>query len=118
MVAWNRQKGLLVSGLTRFDHTEPLASDQGEYASVSLATESRWRAMGRVWWWTGRASQCSANLPRNYLFVLQKRGKNLPCIHIFSCSSILFSTVVTVSAVYVEGILSCASSSQTHGAIL
>ena len=55
VVAWNREKGLLVSRLIRFDHTDVLVSDHREYASVLLASESRWRVIGRVLWWTGRA---------------------------------------------------------------
>lgn len=55
VVAWTREKGLLVSRLIRFDHTEVLVSDHREYVSVSLATESRWRIVGRVLWWTGLA---------------------------------------------------------------
>jgi SOS-response transcriptional repressor LexA len=55
VVAWNREKGLLVSRLIRFDETDVLVSDHREYVSVSLATESRWRIIGRVLWWTGRA---------------------------------------------------------------
>jgi phage repressor protein C with HTH and peptisase S24 domain len=55
VVAWNREKGLLVSRLIRFDHTEVLVSDHREYVSVSLATDSQWRVIGRVLWWTGRA---------------------------------------------------------------
>jgi transcriptional regulator with XRE-family HTH domain len=54
VVAWNRDKGLLVSRLIRFDHTEVLVSDHREYVSVSLATESHWRVIGKVLWWTGR----------------------------------------------------------------
>ena len=55
VMAWNREKGLLVSRLIRFDHTDVLVSDHREFVSVSLATESRWRVIGRVLWWTGRA---------------------------------------------------------------
>jgi DNA-binding XRE family transcriptional regulator len=55
VVASSLDKGLLVSRLIRFDHTEALVSDRREYQSVSLATESRWRVIGRVLWWTGRA---------------------------------------------------------------
>ena len=55
VVAWNREKGLLVSRLIRFDHTDVLVSDHREFVSVSLATESRWRVIGRVLWWIGRA---------------------------------------------------------------
>jgi transcriptional regulator with XRE-family HTH domain len=56
VVAWNREQGLLVSRLIRFDHTDVLVSDHREYVSVSLATESLWRVIGRVLWWTGLAS--------------------------------------------------------------
>jgi transcriptional regulator with XRE-family HTH domain len=55
VVAANIDRGLLVSRLIRFDHTEALVSDRREHESVSLATESRWRVIGRVLWWTGRA---------------------------------------------------------------
>ena len=55
VVAWNREKGLLVSRLIRFDHTDILVSDHREFVSVSLATESQWRILGKVLWWTGRA---------------------------------------------------------------
>lgn len=56
VVAWNRDKGLLVSRLIRFEHTDVLVSDHREYVSVSLATESQWRVIGRVLWWTGLAN--------------------------------------------------------------
>ena len=55
VVAWNAEKGFLVSRLIRFEHTDVLVSDRREYESVSLAPESEWRIMGRVLWWTGRA---------------------------------------------------------------
>jgi SOS-response transcriptional repressor LexA len=55
VVAWNSEKKrLLVSRLMRFDHTDALISDQREHQSVSLATEAKWRIVGRVVWWTGR----------------------------------------------------------------
>lgn len=55
VVAWNVALGLIVSRLIRFDHTEALVSDRREYESISLAPESKWRIIGRVLWWTGRA---------------------------------------------------------------
>jgi phage repressor protein C with HTH and peptisase S24 domain len=55
VVALNREKGLLVSRLIRFDHTDVLVSDHREYVSVSLAAESHWRVVGKVLWWIGRA---------------------------------------------------------------
>ena len=56
VVAWNAEKGFLVSRLIRFERTDLLVSDRREYESVSLAPEAAWRIMGRVLWWTGRAS--------------------------------------------------------------
>jgi len=50
-----RRRGLLVSRLIRFDHTDVLVSDHREYVSVSVATESRWRVVGKVLWWIERA---------------------------------------------------------------
>ena len=55
VVAWNIEKGLLVSRLMRFDHTEVLVSDDRAYESVVLAADSHWRIVGRVLWWTGLA---------------------------------------------------------------
>ena len=55
VIAWNAEKGLLVSRLMRFDHTDALVSDQRGHESISLAAESQWRIMGKVLWWTGRA---------------------------------------------------------------
>jgi SOS-response transcriptional repressor LexA len=55
VVAWNTEKKrLLVSRLIRFDHTDALISDQREYQPVLLSSESHWRIVGRVLWWTGK----------------------------------------------------------------
>ena len=55
VVASNIEKGLLVSRLIRFDHTDVLVSDHREFDSVSLIGPSGWRIIGRVLWWTGKA---------------------------------------------------------------
>jgi phage repressor protein C with HTH and peptisase S24 domain len=55
VVAQNMEKGLLVSRLIRFDHTDALVSDHREYDSISVAAASEWRIVGKVLWWTGRA---------------------------------------------------------------
>jgi phage repressor protein C with HTH and peptisase S24 domain len=55
VVAQHSERGLLVSRLIRFDHTDALVSDRREYDSVSVAAESSWRIVGKVLWWTGRA---------------------------------------------------------------
>ena len=55
VVAWNADKGLIVSRLLKFDHTHALVSDQRQHESISLQPESKWRILGKVLWWTGRA---------------------------------------------------------------
>lgn len=53
VVASSAERGLIVSRLIRFDHTDALVSDHREYESISLAPESAWRIIGRVVWWIG-----------------------------------------------------------------
>jgi transcriptional regulator with XRE-family HTH domain len=55
VVALHKEKGLLVSRLLRFDHTDVLVSDQREYEALPVAAGSDWRIVGKVLWWTGRA---------------------------------------------------------------
>lgn len=55
VVAAHKEKGLLVSRLIRFDHTDALVSDHREYESVPVRPGSEWRIVGKVLWWTGRA---------------------------------------------------------------
>jgi len=55
VVAQHTKKGLLVSRLIRFDHTDALVSDRREYDSVSVTVDSHWRIVGQVLWWIGKA---------------------------------------------------------------
>lgn len=55
VVAQHIKKGLLVSRLIRFDHTDALVSDHREYDSVSVTADSHWRIVGQVLWWVGKA---------------------------------------------------------------
>lgn len=55
VVASHKEKGLLVSRLIRFDHTDALVSDRREYESFPVSPSSEWRIIGSVLWWTGRA---------------------------------------------------------------
>jgi phage repressor protein C with HTH and peptisase S24 domain len=55
VVAWHREKGLLVSRMIRFDHMDALVSDRREYEAVSITAGSDWRIVGKVLWWTGLA---------------------------------------------------------------
>jgi transcriptional regulator with XRE-family HTH domain len=55
VVAWNpKEKALVLSRLTRFDHTEALVSDQRGHQPILLANGSNWRIVGRVLWWAGK----------------------------------------------------------------
>jgi SOS-response transcriptional repressor LexA len=56
VVASHQEKGLLVSRLIRFNHTDVLVSDHREYAAVPVTAGSEWRLVGKVLWWTGRAT--------------------------------------------------------------
>jgi transcriptional regulator with XRE-family HTH domain len=55
VIAWHKERGLLVSRLIRFDHMDALVSDRREYEAVSITAGSDWRIVGRVLWWTGKA---------------------------------------------------------------
>ena len=55
VVASHNERGLLVSRLIRFDHTDALVPDHREYESVPVTAGSEWRIVGKVLWWTGRA---------------------------------------------------------------
>jgi hypothetical protein len=48
------EKRLVDSRLIRFDHTDALVSDHREYQPILLASEFKWRILGRVLWWTGK----------------------------------------------------------------
>jgi phage repressor protein C with HTH and peptisase S24 domain len=56
VVAHHENKGLLVSRLMRFNQTDVLASDHREYESLSITTAADWKIVGKVLWWTGRAT--------------------------------------------------------------
>ena len=56
VIAWHKERGLLVSRLIRFDHMDALVSDRREYEAVSItALAPEWRIVGKVLWWTGKA---------------------------------------------------------------
>ena len=54
VVAWNVEKGLIVSRLIIFNHTEVMVSDQREHECISLPPKSQWRIIGKVLWWIGK----------------------------------------------------------------
>jgi SOS-response transcriptional repressor LexA len=55
VVAWHKEKGLSVSRLRRYDHTEVLQADNPRYESVTLQGKNGWKILAKVLWWIGRA---------------------------------------------------------------
>jgi phage repressor protein C with HTH and peptisase S24 domain len=53
IVAAQKEQGLIVSRLQRFDGTEVLIPENREYDSFPLST-SNWRIVGKILWWIGR----------------------------------------------------------------
>ena len=56
VIAWNKEKGLTVSRLQSYDHIEVLRSDNREYESVVLNVRNKWKILGKVLWWIGKAT--------------------------------------------------------------
>jgi SOS-response transcriptional repressor LexA len=55
VIAWHNERGLTVSRLRRFDHTEILQPENSEYESITLGRQDGWSIIARVLWWIGRA---------------------------------------------------------------
>jgi SOS-response transcriptional repressor LexA len=55
VIAWNKDFGLTVSRFRRYDHTEVLQPENREYDSVTIDRTNKWKIIGRVLWWIGRA---------------------------------------------------------------
>lgn len=55
IVASQKEQGLIVSRLQRFDGTEVLVPENREYASFPVST-SGFRIVGKILWWIGRAN--------------------------------------------------------------
>ncbi len=56
IVAWHEDKGLTVSRLQSFDHTEVLVPENRLYESITYGHEHGWRIIGKVLWWIGKDS--------------------------------------------------------------
>jgi phage repressor protein C with HTH and peptisase S24 domain len=55
IVASQKEQGLIVSRLQRFDGTEVLVPENREYDSLPLST-SGYRIVGKILWWIGRSN--------------------------------------------------------------
>ena len=55
VIAWHKDKGLTVSRLRRFDHTEVLEPENHAYEAITLGAKQRWTILAKVLWWIGKA---------------------------------------------------------------
>jgi SOS-response transcriptional repressor LexA len=55
VIAWHKDVGLTVSRLRRYDHTEVLHPENSAYKSVTLDNRNKWKIVGKVLWWIGKA---------------------------------------------------------------
>jgi SOS-response transcriptional repressor LexA len=55
VIAWHRERGLSLSRLRRYDHTEVLQPDNPKYEPVTLRGKSGWKVLAKVLWWIGKA---------------------------------------------------------------
>jgi DNA-binding transcriptional regulator YiaG len=55
VIAWHRDKGLTVSRLHAYDHTEVLCAENAEYKAVVLDKRHPWRIVAKVLWWIAKA---------------------------------------------------------------
>jgi SOS-response transcriptional repressor LexA len=54
VIAWQKDTGLTVSRLRRFDHTEVLESENHGYESIALSSKHRWTILAKVLWWIAK----------------------------------------------------------------
>ena len=55
VIAWHKDMGLTVSRLKRYENTEVLQPENGEYESTVLDKKHSWKVLAKVLWWIGKA---------------------------------------------------------------
>ncbi len=55
VIAWHKDRGLMVSRLNRYDHTLVLRSENPSSEPVTLSGKQRWKIVAKVLWWIGSA---------------------------------------------------------------
>jgi DNA-binding transcriptional regulator YiaG len=55
VVAWHKDRGLMVSRLRRYDHTDVLQPENREHQSIIVNSKNDWKIFGKVLWWIGIA---------------------------------------------------------------
>lgn len=57
VIAWNKDRGLTISRLKRYDHTEVLQPENCQYESITLGHKNKkWKLIARAIWWIRKAS--------------------------------------------------------------
>jgi SOS-response transcriptional repressor LexA/DNA-binding XRE family transcriptional regulator len=54
VIAWNKTKGLTVSRLRRYGHTDLLQSENKDYEPIVLDEKDKWLILAKVLWWIGK----------------------------------------------------------------
>jgi len=55
VIAWQKDRGLTVSRLRRFDHTEVLEPENHGYESITISAKHRWTILAKVLWLIAKA---------------------------------------------------------------
>lgn len=55
VIAWHKDVGLTISRFRRYDHTEVLQPENGEYEAITLSPKKTWKIVAKVLWWIGKA---------------------------------------------------------------
>jgi SOS-response transcriptional repressor LexA len=55
VLAWHKDRGLLVARLRTFDHTDVLVAENSEVEGICLGPNNDWTIAGKVLWWLGWA---------------------------------------------------------------
>jgi len=55
VITWHKDSGLTVSRFRRYDHTEVLHPENVGCQSMTLDRKNKWKIIGRVLWWIGKA---------------------------------------------------------------
>lgn len=56
VIAWNKDKGLMVSRLKSYGQTEVLQPENRDYEPIVLGSGEKWKILAKVLWWIGKVS--------------------------------------------------------------
>jgi transcriptional regulator with XRE-family HTH domain len=56
VIVWHRDRGLTVSRMQHYGHTNVLQPEDREHDSIILDSKQNWKILAKVLWWIGKAS--------------------------------------------------------------